>query len=73
MKLYRTHLIALLPEEAHLITGDLIRPITLTGTAAELRERIRALRHVDYRQLTIQLVPGQEHALDDWARIIEGV
>ena len=61
---------ALLPEEAHLINGAPIRQITLTGTAAELRERIRALRDAGYRHLTIQLVTGQEQALDDWARVI---
>ena len=73
MKLYRGHLMWLLPEEKHLISGDLIQQITLTGTVAELRERIRRLRDAGYRQLTIQLVPGQEDALDDWARVIEGV
>jgi 5,10-methylenetetrahydromethanopterin reductase len=73
MRLYRTHLVALLPEEADFITGDLIRQITLTGTVPDLREHIRALRDAGYRQLTIQLVPGQEDALDDWARVLEGV
>jgi 5,10-methylenetetrahydromethanopterin reductase len=73
MQLYRGHLMWLLPEEEHLISGDLIRQITLTGTVAELRERIRMLRDAGYHQLTIQLVPGHEDALDDWARVIEGV
>ena len=73
MKLYRGHLMWLLPEEEHLISGDLIQQITLTGTVAELRERIRVLRDAGYRQLTIQLVPGHEDALDDWARVIKGV
>jgi 5,10-methylenetetrahydromethanopterin reductase len=59
--------------ESDLIIGDLIRGITLTGTPSELLERIRALRDTGYSQLTIQLVPGQEHALDDWARVIEAV
>jgi 5,10-methylenetetrahydromethanopterin reductase len=73
MQLYRGHLMWLLPEEEHLISGDLIGQLTLTGTVAELRKRIRLLRDAGYRQLTIQLVPGQEDALDDWARVIEGV
>ncbi len=73
MQLYRGHLMWLLPEEEHLISGDLIRQITLTGTVTELRERIRMLRDTGYHQLTIQLVPGHEDALDDWARVIEGV
>jgi 5,10-methylenetetrahydromethanopterin reductase len=47
--------------------------LTLTGTAPELRDRIRALRDGGYDQLAIQLVPGQEQALDEWARLIETV
>lgn len=73
MQFYRGELQWLLPEEEHLVTGDLIREMTLTGSVDELRERIRALRDAGYRQLTIQLVVGQEDALDDWARVIEGV
>ena len=73
MQLFRGHLMWLLPEEKHLITGDLIRDISLTGSVSELREKIRALAAAGYRQITIQLVPGHENALDDWARVIEGV
>ena len=73
MQLYRGELQWLLPEEEHLITGDLIREIALTGSVDELRERIRRLRDAGYSQLTIQLVNGHEDALDDWARVIEGV
>ena len=73
MQIFRGHLMWVLPEEAHLITADLIRSITLTGTVEELREKIRALAAAGYRQLTIQLVPGQEDALNDWARVIEGI
>jgi 5,10-methylenetetrahydromethanopterin reductase len=63
----------LLLEEEHLISGDLIRQTTFTGTVGELRDRIRTLRDAGYRQLTIQLVPGHDDALDDWARVIEGI
>jgi 5,10-methylenetetrahydromethanopterin reductase len=73
MQLHRGHLMRVLPEEDHLISGDLIRQNTFTGTVADLRERIRTLRDAGYCQLTIQLVPGHEDALDDWARVIEGV
>ena len=73
MQFYRGELQWLLPEEEHLVTGDLIREMTLTGSVDELRERIRRLRDAGYRQITIQLVVGQEDALDDWARVIEGV
>lgn len=73
MQLYRGHLMWVLPEEAEFINGDLIREVSLTGTVAELRDRIRELEDAGYRQLTIQLVAEQEDALDDWARVIEGV
>ena len=73
MQIYRGELQWLLPEEEHLITGDLIREVTLTGSVDEIRERIRSLRDAGYRQLTIQLVVGHDDALDDWARVIEGV
>ncbi len=73
MQLYRGHLMWVLPEEKHLISEELIRQVSLTGTVAELRDRIRELQAAGYRQLTIQLVAGQEDALDDWAHVIEGV
>ena len=73
MQLYRGHLMWVLPEEKHLITDEVIRQVSLTGTVEELRNRIRELRDAGYRQLTIQLVAGQEDALDDWANVIEGV
>ena len=34
-----------------------------------LGERIEAMRSAGYTQFTIQLVPGHEHALAEWARI----
>ena len=36
---------------------------------ADLIERIAALRDGGYTQFTIQFVPGQEAAIEDWARI----
>ena len=47
----------------------MIRQTTFTGTEAELLERIAALRDGGYTQFTIQLVPGQENAIEDWARL----
>jgi hypothetical protein len=48
------------------------RPTTrtsFTASEAEIKQRIEALRSAGYMQFTIQLVPGHEHALADWARI----
>jgi 5,10-methylenetetrahydromethanopterin reductase len=57
------------PEEADLVTADLIRQTTFTATEAELCERIEALRDAGYTQFTVQITPGQEDALEDWARL----
>lgn len=73
LTLHRGHLLFLRPEEAHLIGPALLRDVTFTGTLPELRERIRVLRDAGYTEWTIQIVQGQEHALDGWADLIAGV
>jgi 5,10-methylenetetrahydromethanopterin reductase len=35
-----------------------------------LRQRVGDLRDAGYTEFTVQLVPGQEHAIEDWARIM---
>jgi 5,10-methylenetetrahydromethanopterin reductase len=57
------------PEERRFVTADLIRATSFTASEAEIKQRIGALRDAGYTQFTIQLVPGQERALADWARI----
>lgn len=66
---HRGHLMFLKPEERPFVTAELIRATTLTATEAELKQRIGDLRDAGYSQLTIQIVPGQEDAIEDWARI----
>jgi 5,10-methylenetetrahydromethanopterin reductase len=66
---HRGHLLFVKPEEKRFVTADLIRTTTFTATEAEIRQRIDALRGAGYTQFTIQLVPGQEAAIADWARI----
>ncbi|HEX2890366.1 LLM class flavin-dependent oxidoreductase [Vineibacter terrae] len=66
---HRGHLMFIKPEEKPFITADLIRATSFTATEAEIKLRIDALRSAGYTQFTIQLVPGQEQALADWARI----
>src|SRR5438105_3929155 len=51
------------------VTAELIRATTFTASEPETRERIDALRGAGYTQFVIQLVPGQEAALADWARV----
>jgi 5,10-methylenetetrahydromethanopterin reductase len=66
---HRGHLIKLKDVERPLITAEAIKRTTLTGTNDELADRIGALRDAGYTQLTVQLIPGQEHAIEDWARV----
>jgi len=73
LRLHTGHLLWVRPEEERFVTPELIRSGTFTGTVPELRERIRQMREAGYDQLAIQLVPGHESAIDDWARVFEGV
>ena len=66
---HRGHLMAVKARERPFVTAELIRRTTFTGTEADLVDRIAALRDAGYRQFTIQLIPGHEHAIEDWARI----
>jgi 5,10-methylenetetrahydromethanopterin reductase len=73
LTLHRGHLTFLRPEEEAFISPDLLRAVTFTGTAEEIRDRIRALREAGYRQWTIQLVQGHEDAVEQWAQVLETV
>ncbi len=66
---HRGHLMAVKEIERPFVTAELIRRTTFTGTRANLVERIAALRDGGYTQFTIQLVPGQEAAIEDWGRL----
>ena len=66
---HRGHLMFVKPEERPYITADLIRATTFTATEPELKQRIEALRSAGYTQFTVQIVPGEEQAIEDWGRI----
>jgi 5,10-methylenetetrahydromethanopterin reductase len=70
---HRGHLMAVKDIERPFVTAEMIRQSTFTGTEADLVERIAALRNGGYTQFTIQLVPGQEAAIEDWGRIARAV
>ena len=70
---HRGHLMFLRPEEKH-ITDKVIRILTLTGTKAELVERVRGLKQLGYNQLMFQATPGQENdMLQRWADVMAKV
>ena len=66
---HRGHLMKVKDSERRFVTAEMIRQTTFTGTEADLADRIAALRDGGYTQFTIQLAPGQEHAIEDWARL----
>src|SRR6476661_6771315 len=66
---HRGHLMFVKEQEKKFITADLIANTSFTASEAEIKKRIEALRGAGYTQFTIQLVPGHEHALADWACI----
>jgi 5,10-methylenetetrahydromethanopterin reductase len=66
---HRGHLMFVKPEEKKFVTAKMIAETSFTANEAEIKTRIEALRAAGYSQFTIQLVPGQEAALADWARI----
>ena len=57
------------PEERPLVTAELIRLTTFAATEPELKQRIGALADAGYDEVAIQIIPGQEHAIEDWGRI----
>jgi 5,10-methylenetetrahydromethanopterin reductase len=57
------------PEERPFVTADLIRLTTITGTEKEIKARIAALFAAGYEEIALQIVPGQEHAIEDWGKI----
>lgn len=66
---HRGHLMFVKQDEKRFVSADLIRSTSFTAGEAELKQRIDRLRSAGYTQFTIQLVPGQEQALADWASI----
>jgi len=49
----------------------LIESFSFTGTQEMLLERLRTLKAAGYSQFTMQLVEGQEAALEDWSNLFE--
>jgi 5,10-methylenetetrahydromethanopterin reductase len=66
---HRGHLMFVKPEERRFVTADLIRATTITGSAAEITATIAGFAAAGYGEVAVQIVPGQEHAIEDWGRI----
>ncbi len=66
---HRGHFVFVKPEERPFVTAELIRRATFTATEQELKQRVEALRAAGWKQLVIPITPGEESAIEDWARI----
>jgi 5,10-methylenetetrahydromethanopterin reductase len=66
---HRGHLMFLRDDDRFLVTPELVRSMTFTGERDELAQRVSRLEEAGYRQFAIQLVEGQEDALEDWAEV----
>ncbi|NBC22546.1 MAG: LLM class flavin-dependent oxidoreductase [Gammaproteobacteria bacterium] len=66
---HRGHLMFIRPDERFLVTPELIESMTFTGDVESLQARVARLAQAGYRQLTVQIVEGQEDALEDWAAV----
>jgi 5,10-methylenetetrahydromethanopterin reductase len=70
LAVHRGHLMFVRPEEKPFMTADMLETFTFTGAPDVLRGRIEELRDAGYSQFVVQLVPGHEDALEDWARLL---
>ena len=70
---HKNHLMAVRPEERHLITGDFIRNTTVSGTPDSIRDQIRAIRDMGYTQFTVHVRAVLPEMIEDWADVIAGV
>jgi alkanesulfonate monooxygenase SsuD/methylene tetrahydromethanopterin reductase-like flavin-dependent oxidoreductase (luciferase family) len=66
---HRGHLMFVKPEERRFVTPDLIRATTISGSESEIRAAIAGFAAAGYSEVALQIVPGQEHAIEDWGRI----
>jgi 5,10-methylenetetrahydromethanopterin reductase len=66
---HRGHLMFVKPEERRFISAELIRRTSFIGTEKEVRARLGALADAGFDEVTLHIVPGQEHAIEDWGRL----
>lgn len=70
---HKSHLMAVRPEEKHLISGNFIRNATFSGTKEELREKIRAVEAMGYTQISLHVRAVLPEMIEDLADVLEGV
>ena len=73
LSLHRGHALFLRPEEAPLISAELIKNTSFTGTVAMLADNVKRIRDAGYTDVTFVIMPQHPEAVDDWARVMERV
>jgi 5,10-methylenetetrahydromethanopterin reductase len=66
---HRGHFVFVKPEEKPFVTAELIRRTTFTATEQEIKQRVEALRDAGWSQMIFAITPGEEDAIEDWARV----
>ena len=69
LELHRGHLMYRREDERRFIGPELIKNLTLTGTREALTVRVAEFKDAGYDQFIIQIAPGHESAIEDWARV----
>ena len=70
---HRGHLMFVRPDERPFITAEMLRNTSLIGTPRELMPRFEMLRDAGFHQAVLSIPPGQEHAIEDWGRILRAM
>jgi 5,10-methylenetetrahydromethanopterin reductase len=71
---HRGHLMFLRPEEQALITPELLRTLTYTGTESEMVAAVRQVKDSGFNQFAVTLRVGHEFdMLADWSKVLEKV
>jgi 5,10-methylenetetrahydromethanopterin reductase len=66
---HRGHFVFVKPEEQRFVSAELIRRTTFTATEQELKQRIEAMRDAGWSQIVFCITPGEERAIEDFARL----
>lgn len=69
LSVHRGHLMFVRDDERPFVIRELIENFTFTAKPEVMRERVQSLAESGYSQFTVQLVEGQEDAIDDWAEV----
>ena len=67
---HRGHLMYLREEEKKIIDPDFVRATTMSGSKQELRDKFLLLAESGYEDFVVQLIPGEEDAIEEWLSLI---